>query len=135
VAVKLLLDTSAYSALMRGHEEVAHRVRSAEGVYFSSIVAGELLYGFRHGTRFLPNRTQLEMFLASSYVHFLPVTFTTADRFGLIAADLRKRGTPLPANDIWIAAHALESGADLVSFDQHFAYIAGLSLIQMMPTA
>jgi predicted nucleic acid-binding protein len=134
VAVKLLLDTSVYSALMRGHEEVAHRVRSAERVYFSSIVAGELLYGFRHGTRFLQNRTQLETFLASPFVHFLPVTFTTSDRFGLIAADLRKRGAPLPSNDIWIAAHALESGADLVSFDQHFNCIAGLSLIPMSPS-
>ncbi len=133
--MKLLLDTSAYSALMRGHKEVAHRVRSAESVYFSSIVAGELLYGFRHGTRFLQNRTQLEAFLASPFVHFLSVTFTTSDRFGLIAADLRKRGTPLPSNDIWIAAHALESGADLVSFDQHFNCIAGLSLIQMSPSS
>lgn len=132
--MKLLLDTNAYSAMMRGHEEVVRQVRSAEAVYFSSIVTGELLYGFRHGTRFLQNREQLEAFLASPHVHFLSVTFTTSDRFGLIAADLRKRGTPLPSNDIWIAAHALESGTDLLSFDQHFNHIAGLSFIQM-PTA
>jgi tRNA(fMet)-specific endonuclease VapC len=133
--MKLLLDTNAYSALMRGHEAVAHRVRSAEAVFFSSIVSGELLYGFRHGSRFLEYRTQLEAFLASPHVHFLPVTFITSDRFGLIAADLRKRGTPLPSNDIWIAAHALESGADLLSFDQHFNHIAGLSFMQMTTAA
>ena len=132
--MKLLLDTSAYSALMRGNKEVAHRVRSAEMLYFSSIVAGELLYGFRHGTRYLQNRTQLEAFLASPHVHFLPVTFTTSDRFGLVAADLHKRGTPLPANDIWIAAHTLESGADLLSFDAHFNSVAGLSLLLMTAT-
>ncbi len=129
--MKLLLDTSAYSALMRGNREVAHRVRSAEALYFSSIVAGELLYGFRYGNRYLQNRNQLETFLASPHVHFLPVTLTTSDRFSLIATDLRKRGTPLPSNDIWIAAHALESGADLVSFDGHFNSIAGLSLLLM----
>ncbi|HMP72196.1 MAG TPA: type II toxin-antitoxin system VapC family toxin [Kiritimatiellia bacterium] len=129
--MKLLLDTSAYSALMRGHSDVAARVRSAEGVYLSSIVAGELLYGFRHGTRYLQNRSQLESFIASPVVHFLPVSLTTADRFGIISANLRRQGTPLPSNDIWIAAHTLETGADLLSFDHHFTKVAGLSFIFM----
>lgn len=129
--MRILLDTNAYSALLRGHPQVAERVRSAERVLISSVVAGELLYGFRHGTRYAENRAQLEAFLASRFVDFLPVTFTTADRFGIIAASLRRRATPIPANDIWIAAHALETGADLLSFDAHFSVIDGLSFIPM----
>lgn len=129
--MRLLLDTNVYSALMRGHEEVAARIRSAERILISSIVAGELLYGFRHGTRYQRNRSQFESFLTSPFVEFLPVTLTTADRFGIIAALLRRRAKPIPSNDIWIAAHALESGADLLSFDAHFAEIDGLSFIPM----
>lgn len=60
----------------------------------------------------------------------LPVTLVTADRFGRIAATLRRKGRPLPTNDIWIAAHAMESGADLLSFDGHFEHVEGLAWIQ-----
>lgn len=55
-----------------------------------------------------------------------PVTYATADRFGRVAAALRAKGRPIPTNDIWIAAHAMETGAELLSFDQHFAAIDGL---------
>jgi tRNA(fMet)-specific endonuclease VapC len=55
------------------------------------------------------------------------VTLETADRFGRIAAALRRRGTPIPTNDVWIAAHAFESGAELLSFDRHFEQIDGLA--------
>ncbi len=127
--MRLLLDTNAYSALMRGHGPLAERVRAAEEILISSIVAGELLYGFRHGTRYPQNRTQLESFLVSRFVRFLPVTLTTADRFGIVAASLRRRAKPIPTNDIWIAAHALETGADLLSFDNHFSEVDGLSFI------
>jgi tRNA(fMet)-specific endonuclease VapC len=54
----------------------------------------------------------------------------TADRFGRIAAALRRKGRPLPTNDIWIAAHAMESGAELLSFDQHFDAVDGIAWTQ-----
>jgi len=129
--VKILLDTNVYSALMRGHEAVAEQIRMAEHILISTVVAGELLYGFRHGNRYQQNRNQFESFLTSPFVELLPVTFTTADRFGIIAASLRRRAKPIPSNDIWIAAHALETGADLLSFDAHFAEVEGLSFIRM----
>lgn len=128
--MKVLLDTNAYTALFRGHEGVANRVRRAEQVLVSTVVAGELLFGFRNGTRFDANHEELEAFLASPWVTLLPVTLVTADRFGRIAASLRRKGRPLPTNDIWIAAHAMESGADLLSFDQHFEHVEGLAWIQ-----
>jgi predicted nucleic acid-binding protein len=129
--MRILLDTNVYSALLRGHPQVAERVRSAERILISSIVAGELLYGFRHGTRYAENRTQFESCRASRFGDLRPVTLTTADRFGIIAASLRRRAKPIPSNDIWIAAHALETGADLLSFDAHFSAVDGLSFMPM----
>jgi tRNA(fMet)-specific endonuclease VapC len=127
--VKVLLDTNAYTALFRGHEGVAARVRRAEEVLISVVVAGELLFGFRNGSRYEANRTELEDFIASPYVALLPATLVTSDRFGRIAASLRRKGRPLPTNDIWIAAHAMESGAELLSFDRHFDQVDGIAWV------
>ena len=125
--MKILLDTNAYSALKRGHAEVADRVRRAEEVLLSVVVVGELLLGFRLGTRFRKNVAELEAFLDNPYVSLVPVTLTSADRFARIAVALRAKGHPIPTNDVWIAAHAMETGAELVSFDAHFEAIDGLA--------
>ena len=76
--MKVLLDTNAYSALMRGSVPASTVARRAERIYVSSIVAGELLYGFRNGARYSANRTQMESFLSNRFVEFLPVTFATS---------------------------------------------------------
>ena len=131
--MKVLLDTNAYSALMRGRSEVAERVRKAERVLMSTIVVGELMFGFRNGTPFQQSIDLLESFLANRYVTIVPVTLTTADRFGRIAASLRTKGRPIPTNDIWIAAHTLETGADLLSYDEHFSVVDGLTWIPLLP--
>ena len=124
--MRILLDTDAYSALKRGHPAVAAVVRRAEDIVFSPVVAGELLQGFRCGTHFERNVGELEAFIANPFVRVSPVTMVTADRFGRIAAVLKRRGRPIPINDIWIAAQAMETGAELVSFDRHFEAIDGL---------
>jgi tRNA(fMet)-specific endonuclease VapC len=127
--MRVLLDTSAYAAWKRGDAGTVAVVRGAERVYMSAVVAGELMFGFRHGSHEARNLKELDAFLKNPYVSFLPVTLTTARRFGMLASALRKKGTPIPTNDIWIAAHALETGADLVSFDRHFLEIDGLARI------
>ena len=124
--MKVLLDTDAYSQLKRGNPRVAELVRASEKVLFSAIVAGELLYGFRHGSRFERNLLELREFLDHPYVDFVPVTLVTGDRYSRIALSLRQKGRPIPTNDIWIAAHAMETGSDLLSFDEHFTHIDGL---------
>jgi len=129
VALKRLLDTSAYSELKRGNRAVASLVRDSEHLYFSCVVAGELLYGFRCGGRYEQNSRELQQFIARPFVTLLDVTLTTADRFGRVARGLRNKGTPLPSNDIWVAAHAMECGAELVSLDQHFAQVDGLAWV------
>ena len=92
--MKLLLDTCAYTSLMQGWPEVADRVRRAERIFLSAVVAGELIFGFRHGTRYESNIAELRAFLDNPYVEFLSVTITTSDRFGRIAAELRRKGRP-----------------------------------------
>ena len=131
--MRVALDTSAYSALMRGHRDVAALVRRAEAVLLPAVVAGELLYGFRYGSRFEENAARLEAFLETPSVNLLAVTFVTADRFGRIATALREKGTPIPTNDIWIAAQAMEAGADLVSSDAHFGLVEGLAWVSFSP--
>jgi tRNA(fMet)-specific endonuclease VapC len=127
--MRVLLDTNAYAALFRGNSDVSAIVRRSEEVLFSPVVVGELLFGFRNGTRYEANRRQLDSFVESPFVRVLDLTLVTAERFGRIAASLRKKGRPIPSNDMWIAAQAMETGADLLSFDKHFGEIDGLAWV------
>lgn len=129
--MKVLLDADAYSQLKRGHRRVAELVRACEEVLMSTIVTGELFYGFRYGSRFDANLRELHAFLDNRYVRLVPVTLVTSDRYSRIATTLRRKGQPIPTNDIWIAAHALETGADLLSFDDHFERVDGLALVRL----
>lgn len=129
--MKRLLDTNAYAAVKRNHKSVVDLLRSSEEIVFSIVVVGELLFGFQAGSRYARNVAELDEFLASPYVSLRLVTRTTADRFGRIAAQLKRQGTPIPTNDVWIAAHALETGADLVTFDRHFAHVPGLVVAEL----
>ena len=98
-----------------------------------AVVAGELLYGFRAGSRFEENAARLEAFLDTPSVDLLSVTLVTVDRFARIATALREKGTPIPTNDIWIAAQAMEAGADLLSSDAHFGLVDGLAWVPFSP--
>lgn len=124
--MKRLLDTNAYVELLKGDITVADLVRGSESIAFSMVVVGELLFGFRNGSRYDRNLATLDDFLSQPWIELVQVTRTTADRFGRIAGALRKAGTPIPTNDIWIAAHALETGAELITFDRHFEAVRGL---------
>ena len=129
--MRLLLDSNAYTLLMSGHEEVSDLVRSAEEILFSAIVVGELMYGFRRGTRFDQNAAQLRSFLESPYTSFVNVGPVTADRYSRVFAGLRAKGRPIPTNDVWIAAHAMETGADLISADSHFEHVDGIAWVRV----
>jgi tRNA(fMet)-specific endonuclease VapC len=132
--VKRLLDTNAYVALKRGEARVADLVRRSEQLVFSVIVAGELLFGFRNGRRYEANLAELEAFLAHPAVLFAELTWTSADRFGLLSRALRRAGTPIPTNDVWIAAQAMETGAEVITFDRHFGAIANLAVTILEPS-
>jgi tRNA(fMet)-specific endonuclease VapC len=124
----LLLDTNAYAKYLRGDQRVLGALAGAGLIYMSVFVLGELSAGFRYGSMEKANRRTLEAFLGKPVVRVLEATRETADYFGLIKSSLKKAGQPLPVNDVWIAAHALETGSVLVTYDTHFAAVPGLRI-------
>jgi len=127
---KLLLDTNAYSRLLCGDLDVLEALGRATTVYMSIFVMGELYAGFKGGSRESENRSQLQEFLRRPTVRILMATQETAEIFGTIKHQLSKAGSPVPINDVWIAAHATESGSHIVTYDTHFGKIAGILLWQ-----
>jgi tRNA(fMet)-specific endonuclease VapC len=124
--VRNLLDTSAYSKLRAGGRTALDRIAAAEVVYLSTTVLGELEAGFRLGRRAEENRRALAELLSEPSVVVLPVTADVAAVYGRLFAALRRAGTPIPVNDIWIAAAAIDAGAHLLTFDRDFERIPGL---------
>ena len=124
--MKILLDTSAYVAFKYNHKEVVELIIGSELILFSPVVLGELLFGFKNGNKFLKNQRELNYFLQNEAVELVPIDNTTSDRYSRIAIDLKKQGTPIPTNDIWIAAQAFEHGAELITSDRHFENIPSL---------
>jgi tRNA(fMet)-specific endonuclease VapC len=122
----ILLDTNCYSAYLAGDERVLSALAEAEVVYMSIFVLGELYAGFRGGTKVQQNREYLKRFLAKRNVKTLSATQETAEIFGDLKDKLKRSGSPLPINDVWIAAHALETGSVLITYDSHFQKITGL---------
>ncbi len=129
--MRILLDSNAYSAFMRGNHEVRDLIQAAEEVLFSAIVVGEQLFGFRQGTHFEHNIAELRSFLERPYVSFVPVGPVTADRYSRVMTALKAKGRPIPTNDVWIAAHAMETGADLVSADGRFEHVDGIVWVRV----
>lgn len=125
---KTAIDTNAYSQLFRGDTLVLELISTAEVVYMPVTVLGELLAGFRIGSRENRNRKELEEFLGKPTVRVLETTQNIADIYAGLVADLRKAGRKIPTNDIWIAAHAISEGAVLISYDKHFLSVPGLRM-------
>jgi len=125
---KVVLDTNALSAFFAGSHEVLEVLAEAEQIFMSTIVLGELYAGFKGGNRELENTKNLESFLKKATVRTLDVSRETAEIFGTVKHQLKIQGTPIPLNDVWIAAHTIETGSQLVTYDRHFSQIAGLRL-------
>jgi tRNA(fMet)-specific endonuclease VapC len=125
---KIFLDTNAYSALLRGSIEVKNALEQANQVFLSTICIGELLAGFRLGSKEKTNRQILQDFLDQPTVSVAPVTRESAEFFAENFAQLKNNGTPLPINDVWIASLTQEHGATLVTYDKHFKKMPGLRL-------
>lgn len=117
---RVLLDTSAYSLLMRGRKEVSDLLDCSDEVYVSAIVLGELLAGFKKGNAEQRNNEILADFMDISRVFTLPIDEDSAKRYAVIFDYLQRQGAPIPTNDIWIAACAMQHGLILISADRHF---------------
>jgi tRNA(fMet)-specific endonuclease VapC len=120
---RLLLDTSAYSGLLRGDEDIQGFIRRADALYLNAIVLGELRAGFGAGQRARKNEGYLRRFLASPRVSVLSLDEETSERYALIMNSLWSAATPVPTNDIWIAASAMQHGLAVLTMDAHFQKI------------
>lgn len=128
------LDTSAYSLFQRGEEPVVELIDRAPWIGVPSVVLGELLVGFGLGRRRRENEQHLREFLANPVVETLDVDAEVSRHYADIVLDLRGAGTPVPTNDIWIAATAARSGAILLTSDDHFRAVSRVgSLILDLP--
>jgi tRNA(fMet)-specific endonuclease VapC len=127
VEVKILLDTSAYTGFRRGVPSVVEKISGSDTVLISPVMLGELMFGFRKGAKFEENMRRLRRFLEHEAVEVAPLGEVTADRYSRIVMQLKKDGCPVPINDVWIAAHAMEHGAELLTSDRHFERVAGLA--------
>ena len=130
---RLVLDTSAYSHFRRGHGGVLDALARAERVLVPVAVLGELEAAFELGSRARDNRRTLDDWLGEPFVDLVDTTASVARHYGRIFAALKRAGTPLPANDIWIAAAAVDCGGALLTFDRNFERIAGLDVVVLDP--
>lgn len=121
----IAIDTNAYTAFKRGDAGIVAVLQHAPSIIVCATVLGELLGGFA-GKRESDNRSELTQFFSVPRVKLVPVTAATADLYALVYAALRRKGRPIPTNDLWIAASSLEHGAALLTLDAHFQDIDGL---------
>jgi tRNA(fMet)-specific endonuclease VapC len=123
---KVLIDTNIYSLAMKGDSEVVKVLRTIDLIGFSSISAGELYSGFKGAGREDKNREELDIFLDSPRVVVHPIDIDTAEFYASILNNLKVAKTPVPTNDIWIAAVAFQHGYKIFTKDKHFNLIPGL---------
>jgi tRNA(fMet)-specific endonuclease VapC len=123
---KVLIDTNIYSLAMKGDANVMNTLRKIDRIGFSAISIGELYSGFKGGRHEVKNREELNIFLDSPRVVVHSIDEGTADFYASILNSLKTKGTPIPTNDIWIAAVAFQHGYKLFTRDKHFILIPGL---------
>lgn len=108
---------------MLGEPGIVELIDRAEWIGFPSVALGELHSGFLAGRDTQRNEDELERFFRHPVVEELPVDDDVARIYAEIVLSLRRKGTPVPTNDIWIAASAARAGATLLAYDAHFAAI------------
>lgn len=131
---RLLIDTNIYAAFKRNVPDVVETLCLATEIRICPTVMGELLAGFRSGSREKQNRQELEAFLDTSRVAELTIDSETSEYYATIYHSLRAKGAPIPTNDMWIAASALRHGLALCTLDAHFDSIDALVKVNPLRT-
>lgn len=127
--MKLCLDTNAYSSFKKGNRSILKLMENADEIFIPVTVLGELYSGFQIGSLTEKNLSELDDFLSKAGVSVIPINKDIAFRYGFIVKDLRKQGTPIPTNDMWIAASNMDKGSILLSRDKHFKDVPGLLVL------
>ncbi len=123
----VLLDTTIAGAHLRGNARVSERLAEVQVCFMPTVALGELHYGLWRSARMEENRQRLDRWLRT--VVLLPVSAATAEHYGTLKQQIAPAGTPIPENDLWIAAVAKEHGLPLATRDEHFAVVPGLTVL------
>ena len=124
----ILLDTNAYTGLINGDTKVYEYIVQTDIIYISTVMLGELYAGFFGGSKPEWNSNILHDFLKKETVEIIAITHETAKIFGAIKNELKQKAKTIPVDDIWIAAHAIETDSTLVTYDKHFTNISNLKI-------
>ena len=127
------LDTSSYSHFQRGDDRVIEILDGAAWLGMPAVTLGELRTGFLLGRRRDENEADLREFLGNPVVQELPVDGEVSRHYAEIVVDLRRAGTPIPTNDLWIAATAARFGAIVLTYDGHFRMIGRVGSVVIRP--
>ena len=120
---RIMVDTSAYAAFLKGNSEINQSLQQADEIFLNPIILGELIAGFLMGKHERENRTILQDFLSSARVKILEIEEETSGRYAAIGGHLRRTGTPIPTNDLWIAASAMQHGLKVLTTDKHYSKV------------
>ncbi len=124
--MRVALDTNRLTDLFQGDRELADRLGECDEVWVPLVVLAEIKAGFYGGSQQHRNEVLLQRFLAKPTVGILLPTRETAEQYARLFVQLKRAGTPIPDNDIWIAALALEHDLELITRDRHFEFIPQL---------
>lgn len=127
--MKIIIDTNAYAELAKGNTHILALMQTADQIVVSTIVMGELYAGFRLGAKRLQNVRRLDEFLKTPGVVTVAPDSSIAERYGELIGLLKENGTPIPTNDVWIAATAFETAARVLTFDSHYRAVPGLMTV------
>ena len=127
--MRLALDTNSYTDLCRRVPGVVDRLEAADSIYLPLVVVGELRAGFAVGRHGSENERVLRQFLVQPGVEGLIPDEETTFHYAAVYRQLRSQGTPIPTNDMWIAALVLQNGLVLMHRDQHFDHLPQLATI------
>ncbi len=129
----LCIDTSAYSHFKAGHAQAKELISKSKSVGIPAIVLGELRAGFLMGNRAAKNELELKSFISNPVVSVMDVDDEASRIYAELVVELKTAGTPIPTNDIWIAALALRDGASVLTFDKHFEHVkrVGVYLLRL----
>jgi len=127
--MRLAIDTNRYRDLCDGKREVVERLETAETIFVPFVVIAELRAGFAVGKKGATNERLLHRFLAQPGIEILHSTDSTTRSYAALYRQLRAQGTPIPTNDLWIAALVVEHDLALYSRDAHFGVLPQLNLV------
>jgi tRNA(fMet)-specific endonuclease VapC len=126
VEVRVALDTNRLTDLFQGDAELADRLGQCDEVWIPLIVLAEMKAGFLGGSQHYRNETLLQAFLGKATVGILLPARETAEHYARLFVQLKRAGTPIPDNDLWIAALVLEHDLQLITRDGHFERVPQL---------